>query len=55
MEVGEQISGMPLEDKDHHGGFRVVVLVAISCQLLINGNQERLTREEHATFCSLTS
>jgi len=29
--------------------------VATSCQPLINGNQERLTREEHAAFCTLTS
>jgi hypothetical protein len=52
MEAGEQISIMPLEDKDHHRGFQVAV--AFSCQLLIIGNQERLTREEHATFCTLT-
>jgi hypothetical protein len=52
MEAGEQISVMPLEDKDHRGGFRVAV--AFSCQLLIIGNQERLTRGEHATFCTLT-
>jgi hypothetical protein len=53
MEAGEQISIMPLEDKDHRGGIRVAV--AFSCQLLTNGNQERLTREEHATFCTVTS
>jgi hypothetical protein len=52
MEAGEQISVMPLEDKDHRGGFRVTV--AFSCQLLIIGNQEKLTRGEHATFCTLT-
>jgi hypothetical protein len=52
MEAGEEISVMPLEDKDHHGGFRVAV--AFSCQLLIIGNQERLTRGEHATFCTRT-
>jgi hypothetical protein len=50
MEVGEQISIMPLEDKDHHGGIRVAILVALSCQPLIIKNQKRLTREEHATF-----
>jgi hypothetical protein len=55
MEVGEQISIMPLEDKDHRGGIRVAVLVALSCQPLIIGNQKRLTREQHATFCTLTS
>jgi hypothetical protein len=55
MKVGEQISIMPLEDKDHHGGIRVAVLVALSCQPLIIGNQKRLTREEHATFYTLTS
>jgi hypothetical protein len=38
MEGGEQISIMPLEDKDHRRGIRVVV--AFSCQLLTNGNQE---------------
>jgi hypothetical protein len=53
MEAGEQISIMPLEDKDHRGGIRVAV--TFSCQLLTNGNQKRLTREEHATFCTLTS
>jgi hypothetical protein len=53
MEASEQISIMPLEDKDHHGGIRVAV--AFSYQLLTNGNQERLTREEHATFCTVTS
>jgi hypothetical protein len=52
MEAGEQISIMPLEDKDRCGGFRVTV--AFSCQLLIIENQERLTRGEHATFCTLT-
>jgi hypothetical protein len=52
IEAGEQISVMPLEDKDHHGGFQVVV--AFSCQLLIIRNQERLIREEHATLCTLT-
>jgi hypothetical protein len=52
MEAGEQIFVMPLEDKDHHGGFRVAV--AFSCQLLIIGNQERLIRGEHATFDTLT-
>jgi hypothetical protein len=52
MEAGEQISIMPLEDKDHCGGFRVAV--AFSYQLLIIGNQERLIRGEHATFCTLT-
>jgi hypothetical protein len=51
MEVGEQISIMPLEDKDYRGGFRVAV--AFSCQLLIIENQEKLTRGEHATFCTL--
>jgi hypothetical protein len=55
MEVGEQISIMPLEDKNHRGRIRVAVLVAFSCQPLIIGNQERLTREEHATFCTITS
>jgi hypothetical protein len=55
MKVGEQISVMPLEDKDHHGGIQVVVLVSLSYQPLIIGNQKRLTREEHATFCTLTS
>jgi hypothetical protein len=29
MEAGEQISIMPLEDKDHRGGIRVAV--AFSC------------------------
>jgi hypothetical protein len=52
IEAGEQISVMPLEDKDHRRGFRVVV--AFSYQLLIIGNQERLTRGEHATFYTLT-
>jgi hypothetical protein len=55
MEVGEQISSMPLEDKDHHGGFRVAVLVASSYQSLIIRSQERLTREEHAASCILTT
>jgi hypothetical protein len=36
MEAGEQISVMPLEDKDHRGGFRVAA--TFSCQLLIIGN-----------------
>jgi hypothetical protein len=54
MEVGEQISIMPLEDKDHRKGIRVAILVAQSCQPLIIENQKRLTREEHATFCTLT-
>jgi hypothetical protein len=31
MEVGEQISVMPLEDKDHRGGFQVAVV--FSCRL----------------------
>jgi hypothetical protein len=52
MKAGEQISIMPLEDKDHRGGFRVAV--GFSCQLLIIGNQERLTTGDHATFCTLT-
>jgi hypothetical protein len=53
MEAGEQISIMPLEDKDHCGGIRVAT--AFSCQLLTNENQKRLTREEHVTFCTVTS
>jgi hypothetical protein len=52
MEAGEQIFVMPLEDKYHRGGFQVAV--AFSYQILIIGNQERLTRGEHATFCTLT-
>jgi hypothetical protein len=51
MEAGEQISVMPLEDKDRHGGFRDAVV--FSCQLLIIRNQEKLTRGEHVTFCTL--
>jgi hypothetical protein len=48
MEVDEQVSIIPLEDKDHRGGIRVVV--AFSYQLLANRNQKRLTKKRACNF-----